>query len=129
MESPEEVATLAPANLEEALDLLWRDPDPDTAGWVLMVERTRFPDHGPHRLSHPRIGLASSAFLEAMRRNESSDAIAELSVLASCSLFEDLPPAGLLAGGGKGGRAGMAAGIDAVEGGRSQRRTGRCGPR
>lgn len=101
MESPEDT-TRAPASLEEALDLLWRDPDPDTAGWVLMVERTRFPAHGRRRLSHPRIGLASSAFLEAMRRNETSDDIAELSVLASCSLFEDLPPAGLLAVAAKG---------------------------
>ncbi|MEA5413677.1 cyclic nucleotide-binding domain-containing protein [Synechococcus sp. BA-132 BA5] len=95
LESPED-ATLAPGSLAEALDLLWNDPDPDTAGWVLMVERTRFPDHVPQRLSHPRTGLAGSAFLEAMRRNGSCDAIAELPVLARCSLFEDLPPAGLL---------------------------------
>ena len=61
-----------------------------------MVERTRFPTLVQRRLTHPRIGLTSSVYLDAMRRYESSDDIAELPVLATCSLFEDLPPAGLL---------------------------------
>ncbi len=91
-----EVATRAPARLAEALDLLWNDPDPDTAGWVLMVERSRLPAHVQHRLTHPRVGLTSSPYLDAMCRDGSSDEIAELPVLATCSLFEDLPPAGLL---------------------------------
>jgi CRP-like cAMP-binding protein len=49
-----------------------------------------------HRLTHPRVGLTSSPYLDAMCRDGSSDEIAELPVLATCSLFEDLPPAGLL---------------------------------
>jgi hypothetical protein len=94
-ESPED-AGRAPVRLDEALDLLWSDADPDTAGWVLMVERERFPSHVQRRLTRSRLGLTSSPFLEAMRRDGSSDPIAELPGLATCPLFADLPPAGLL---------------------------------
>jgi hypothetical protein len=93
--SPQDAGRV-PVRLDEALDLLWNDSDPDTAGWVLMLERERFPSHVQRRLMHPRIGLTSSPYLEAMLRGGSSDDIAELPVLATCSLFEDLPPAGLL---------------------------------
>jgi hypothetical protein len=86
----------APAGLDDALDLLWKDPDPDTAGWVLLLERNRCPERLQARLADPRSGLGSSAFLEAMRRDERNDDIAGLPVLASCALFEDLTPAGLL---------------------------------
>jgi hypothetical protein len=85
-----------PADLADALDLLWKDPDPDTAAWVLLLERERCPERVQARLADPRIGLGSSAFLEAMRGDERNDDLAGLPVLASCALFEDLAPAGLL---------------------------------
>ncbi len=89
-------APLPSGNLEEALDLLWSDPDPDTAAWVLMVERKRGSERVGQRLRDPRPGLGSSPFLEAMRRDERSEDVDELPVLAGSALFEDLPPAGLL---------------------------------
>ena len=91
---PDEVA--AAGGLDEALDLLWHDPDPDTAGWVLMVERERYPDQVGRRLDDPRAGLGVSAFLTSQRLAETDPDQAEYSVLASSSLFADLLPAGLL---------------------------------
>ena len=86
----------AATSLEEAFDLLWEDPDPDTAGWVLMVERQRYPERLARRLQHPRQGLASSPFLEIQRRGEPHPDANEFPFLAASPLFADLPPAGLV---------------------------------
>jgi CRP/FNR family cyclic AMP-dependent transcriptional regulator len=82
--------------LEEALDLLWQDPDPDTAGWVLLVDRQRGQDNGARPVRQPREGLASSAFLAAMLRGEQTEDMEELPILASSELFTDLSPSGLV---------------------------------
>lgn len=91
---PQQMA--AAGSLEQAFDLLWEDPDPDTAGWVLMLERQRHPERLARRLQHPRQGLASSPFLEIQRRGEPHPDTAEFPFLAASPLFADLPPAGLV---------------------------------
>jgi len=86
----------AEGSLEAAFDLLWEDPDPDTAGWVLMLERQRYPERLPRRLQHSRQGLASSPFLDIQRRGEPHPDANEFPYLAASPLFADLPPAGLV---------------------------------
>jgi hypothetical protein len=88
--------TDAEGTLEEALDLLWQDPDPDTAGWVLLVDRQRGAGNGFRPLRQPREGLASSAFLDSLQRGEHTEDMDELPILASSELFTDLPPSGLI---------------------------------
>lgn len=88
---------VAPAgSLEQVFDLLWRDADPDTAGWVLMLERERFPQRVPARLQDPRLGLGDSPFLRDRRLGLPCAERLELPALASCGLFVDLLPSGLL---------------------------------
>ena len=91
---PQQMA--AAGSLEEAFDLLWEDPDPDTAGWVLMLERQRHPERLARRLQHPRQGLVSSPFLDIQRRGEPHRDANEFPYLAASPLFADLPPAGLV---------------------------------
>ena len=86
----------AEGSLEAAFDLLWEDPDPDTAGWVLMLERQRYPERLPRRLQHPRQGIASSPFLDIQLRGEAHPDANEFPYLAASPLFADLPPAGLV---------------------------------
>lgn len=86
----------AEGSLEAAFDLLWEDPDPDTAGWVLMLERQRYPERLPRRLQHSRQGLASSPFLDIQRQGEPHPDANEFPYLAASPLFADLPPAGLV---------------------------------
>jgi len=88
--------TTAEGTLEDALDLLWQDPDPDTAGWVLLVDRQRSDGNGPRPLRQPREGLASSAFLDSVLRGEHTEDMDELPILASSDLFTDLSPSGLI---------------------------------
>ena len=83
-------------SLEDALDLLFSDPDPDTAGWVLLLERELFPERLARRLQNPRQGLASSTFLEIQLSGQSHQDAAEFPFLASSPLFSDLLPAGLV---------------------------------
>jgi hypothetical protein len=86
----------ASGSLAEAFDLLWLDPDPDTAGWVLMVERQLFPETVAKRLQNPRQGFASSSFLEIQLSGAPHPDAAEFPFLASSPLFADLLPAGLV---------------------------------
>ncbi|QEY32295.1 4Fe-4S binding protein [Synechococcus sp. RSCCF101] len=86
----------AEGTLDEALDRLWHDPDPDTAGWVLMVERQHRPERVAQRLVDARIGLGSSPFLELQRRGEPHPDGPEFPVLARCEWMRDLTPAALL---------------------------------
>lgn len=82
--------------LEDALDLLWEDPDPDTACWVLLVERLRRPQAVQRRLSLERPLACQSPLLDDLRAGEPSRIVEELPRLADASLFADLLPEGLL---------------------------------
>jgi hypothetical protein len=86
----------AAGELGEAFDLLWQDPDPDTAGWVLMVERQLAPQRVGDRLREPRTGLADSPFLVLQRQGEPHPDGPEFPVLCRSSWLSDLPPAGIL---------------------------------
>jgi len=86
----------AAGTLDQALDLLWLDPDPDTAGWVLMLARERDPRRLARHLQDSRTGLAESPFLLRQRRGVPEPDRAELQAIAGADLFADLLPAGLL---------------------------------
>ncbi|MEB3172989.1 MAG: cyclic nucleotide-binding domain-containing protein, partial [Cyanobacteriota bacterium] len=83
-------------DLKQVMDLLWRDPDPDTAGWVLMLARERDPERAARYLQDPRSGLPDSAFLLSQRRGEIDPDRDEFSSLVASQLFADLSPEGLL---------------------------------
>ena len=83
-------------DLDQALDLLWRDPDPDTAGWVLMLARARDPQRVARYLQDPRIGLPDSPFLRDQREGVIAPDCEELASLAAADLFADLTPEGIL---------------------------------
>jgi len=88
---------VAPAgDLRRVFDLLWRDPDPDTAAWVLMLERQRHPEAVARRLQDPRPGLASSPFLQGQLRGDATVDEALLAALTGWTMFDDVLPAGLL---------------------------------
>jgi hypothetical protein len=88
---------VAPAgDLRRVFDLLWLDPDPDTAAWVLMLERQRHPETVARRLQDPRPGLASSPFLQGQLRGDATVDEALLAALTGWSMFDDVLPAGLL---------------------------------
>jgi hypothetical protein len=88
---------MAPAgDLRRVFDLLWLDPDPDTAAWVLMLERQRHPEAVARRLQDPRPGLASSPFLQGQLRGDATVDEALLAALTGWSMFDDVLPAGLL---------------------------------
>jgi hypothetical protein len=86
----------AEGSLDEALDLLWQDPDPDTAGWVLLVDRQRNDGTGSRPLRQRSEGLASSPFLESALRGEQTEDMDELPILSHSELFTDLAPSGLI---------------------------------
>jgi hypothetical protein len=83
-------------DLRRVFDLLWRDPDPDTAAWVLMLERQRHPEAVARRLQDPRPGLASSHFLQSQLRGDATVDEALLAALTGWTMFDDVLPAGLL---------------------------------
>ena len=84
------------ASLDEALETLWMDPDPDTAGWVLMVERLIRPEVVALRLQSSRLELGTSMFLESQIKGQKHRDLDEFPCLANSSLFGDLLPSGLL---------------------------------
>mgnify|MGYP006270036511 FL=1 len=86
----------ATGDLDQALDLLWRDPDPDTAGWVLMLARERDPQRAAGYLQDARTGLADSPFLQSQRRGETDPDREEFPGIAAADLFADLLPEGIL---------------------------------
>lgn len=81
---------------EKVLQLLWADPDPDTAGWVLMLARDRAPELATQMLHDSRQGLGDSLFLQQQRLGFSSTLKDSLLVIAGSGLFADLLPAGVL---------------------------------
>lgn len=93
---PLPAAVPAAGTLQEALDLLWQDPDPDTAGWVLLLERHRHPEQVERRLKQQRPLLDSSPFLTLQQQGGQSDLLEWLLPLDAASLFADLLPSGLV---------------------------------
>jgi signal-transduction protein with cAMP-binding, CBS, and nucleotidyltransferase domain len=75
---------------------LWLDPDPDTAGWVLLVERQLYPEQVSRRLKQSRQCSGSSSFLEMQISGEPHPDAAEFPYLAASPLFADVLPAGLV---------------------------------
>lgn len=100
------------ASLDDALDELWMDPDPDTAGWVLMYDRLIRPDIVTSRLQSGRARLGTSKFLESQLKGEIHYLTSELSLLSNSSLFRDLMPSGLLWVAEQGWRQSWSAGDD-----------------
>jgi hypothetical protein len=80
----------------QGLDLLWQDPDPDTAGWVLLVEQRRDPRAAARRRSMARPLETTSAFLERQRSGDAKADREVLAVLAASALFADQLPSGLV---------------------------------
>lgn len=93
---PLPAAVPASGSLDQALDLLWHDPDPDTAGWVLMLARERDPERLARCLQDPRSGLGDSPFLQSQRRGETHPDRPEFPAIAAAGLFADLLPEGVL---------------------------------
>ena len=90
-------AVSAPAgDVHQALELLWLDPDPDTAGWVLMLARESDPPLATRLLREPRLGLEESAFLQSQRQSLEDPDREEFPAIATAELFADLLPKGIL---------------------------------
>ena len=90
-------AVSAPAgDVHQALELLWLDPDPDTAGWVLMLARESDPPLATRLLREPRLGLEESAFLQSQRQGLEDPDREEFPAIATAELFADLLPKGIL---------------------------------
>ena len=83
-------------SVQNALDLLWLDPDPDVAGWVVMVERNMSPNSPVRADFSGRDGLQTSPFLESQCRVQDTEYTKILALLTSSLLFEDLLPDRLL---------------------------------
>jgi hypothetical protein len=86
----------AAGSLEKAFAMLWLDPDPDTAAWTLMLQRTLQPAQVAINNLPPRPGLGSSPFMQAQLAAEPEAAHPALAHLAASASFADLPPAGLI---------------------------------
>jgi len=85
-----------PAVMDQVLQLLWSDPDPDTAGWVLMLARERAPELATRMLQDAREGLGDSSFLQQQRLGVVQPLSDSLMAIAGSDLFADLMPAGVL---------------------------------
>jgi len=89
-------AVAAAGDLDQAFALLWCDPDPDTAGWVLMLARERDPQLAARLLREPRAGLEDSPFLESQCQGLADPDRVEFPAIAAAELFADLLPEGIL---------------------------------
>ena len=58
------------SSLEDALDVLWQDPDPDTAGWVLMAQRVFNDKIINLNAIEKRSGLSTSLFLDCQMQGQ-----------------------------------------------------------
>ena len=84
------------SSLEDALDVLWQDPDPDTAGWVLMVQRVFNNKIINLNAIEKRSGLSTSLFLECQIKGQIHRDHDEFPYLCRSPLFKDLLPVDLL---------------------------------
>jgi len=107
----------AAGRLDDACERLWHDPDPDTAGWVLMLARERDPGLAARLSQQLRGDLSDSPFLQRQQRGEDDGGRDHLAGLAGAGLFADLLPAGLLWVSRQGWRRSLAPGEVAVEAG------------
>jgi len=82
--------------LAAAMDALWRDSDPNTAGWVLMLARERDPQRAARYLQDPREGLADCPFLQSQRLGQGDPDRDEFPAIAAADLFADLLPEGVI---------------------------------
>ncbi|MFM7236381.1 MAG: cyclic nucleotide-binding domain-containing protein [Cyanobium sp.] len=91
---PDRVA--ASGDQSRLFDLLWEESDPDTAAWVLMLERQRCPEQHARRLqdSHPE--RTSSAFLRNQLNGEPMADQPLLEALTHWPMFADVPPSVLV---------------------------------
>ena len=101
--TPEKIQAMEQANRDTdrkdsqlALEQLWQDPDPDTAGWVLWVQRRLNPAHAGQLLRHSRIGLPSSPFLDGLLANQPWPQERLLEQFMAVPLLLRLEPASLL---------------------------------
>ena len=67
---PVDTESIQASSLEDALDVLWQDPDPDTAGWVLMVQRVFNDKMINLNAIEKRSGLSTSLFLECQIKGQ-----------------------------------------------------------
>ena len=86
----------AAGDLNRALALLWLDPDPDTAGWALMLARERDPQLAAALRQESRAGLEVSPFLNAQLQGLVDSDRREFPALVTAELFADLLPEGIL---------------------------------
>ena len=84
------------SSLEDALDVLWQDPDPDTAGWVLMVQRVFNDKISKLSTIELRSGLSTSLFLDCQIKGQIHRDHDEFPYLCRSPLFKDLLPVDLL---------------------------------
>lgn len=89
-------ASPAAGSLDHVFELLWSDPDPDTAGWVLMLARERDSQLAARLMRESRAGFEESAFLKSQRQGLEDPDRAEFPFLAAADLFGDLLPKGIL---------------------------------
>ena len=87
----------ATGSTEEALNLLWLDPCPDTACWILMLDQLEHADGSARPIRATRDYLGSSAFLEEQQRSEVDPELRQcFRALLQASFFSDLTPEGML---------------------------------
>jgi hypothetical protein len=72
---------------ERVLQLLWADPDPDTAGWALMLARDRAPQLATQMLQDSRESLCDSPFLQQQRLGVVETARDSLMAIAGSDLL------------------------------------------
>jgi len=96
-------ATLSPPvpldplpDLADVLDGLWRDPDPDTALWVLWLQDQRDPQRAAALRREPRVGLPSNGALDRLRAGEGLELMAQIAQLLVVPLVAGLTPAALI---------------------------------
>lgn len=83
-------------DLNDVLDGLWRDPDPDTALWVLWLQDQRNPERAAALRREPRVGLPSHAALDRLRAGEDLDFGERIAQLLEVPLVAGLTPAALI---------------------------------
>ena len=88
--------SVEPGPLGIALEVLWQDPDPETAGWALMVQRILKRKGYDCNEFQVRSGLSTSQFLESQLKGQIHRDLNEFPYLARSPLFKDLLPADLL---------------------------------
>ncbi|MFM7171156.1 MAG: cyclic nucleotide-binding domain-containing protein [Cyanobium sp.] len=93
---PLPLAVAPGGDFSRVCDLLWDDSDPDTAGWVLMLERQRDPSRFARRLQDLRPEQASSSFLQSQLDGQGVANRPLLEALTAWPMFADVSPSVLV---------------------------------